>query len=247
MKSVLISIQPKWVNKIASGEKTIEVRKTRPKLETPFKCYIYCTEGDALAYPCINYPKFDIHRANNGTLKGRLMTKKEREQSDYLYANGKVIGEFVCDRICNYECELWNDEAYELIRQFNYDEYGEIEYEHGAENNENCEMLNKACLTWQDIRKYLGQGLNTCYAWHISDLKIYDKPKDLSEFYIYDGEKRRPSIDCKHKKPGYSHDWCLQMDGRFCNQCLCDKKRLKGPPQSWQYIEVGCNYERNFV
>jgi predicted transcriptional regulator len=47
MKSVLISIQPKWVEKIASGEKTIEVRKTRPKLETPFKCYIYCTYGKA--------------------------------------------------------------------------------------------------------------------------------------------------------------------------------------------------------
>ena len=28
MKSVLISIQPKWVEKIARGEKTIEVRKT---------------------------------------------------------------------------------------------------------------------------------------------------------------------------------------------------------------------------
>ena len=41
MKSVLISIQPKWVEKIVKGEKTIEVRKSRPKIETPFKCYIY--------------------------------------------------------------------------------------------------------------------------------------------------------------------------------------------------------------
>ena len=39
-KSVLISIQPKWCELIASGKKTIEVRKTAPKLETPFKCYI---------------------------------------------------------------------------------------------------------------------------------------------------------------------------------------------------------------
>lgn len=44
-KAVLISIRPKWVEKIASGEKTIEVRKTRPKLATPFKCYIYCSRG----------------------------------------------------------------------------------------------------------------------------------------------------------------------------------------------------------
>ncbi len=42
-KAVMLSVRPKWCEKIASGEKTIEVRKTRPKLETPFKCYIYCT------------------------------------------------------------------------------------------------------------------------------------------------------------------------------------------------------------
>lgn len=41
----MLSVRPKWVEKIANGEKTIEVRKTRPKLETPFKCYIYCTQA----------------------------------------------------------------------------------------------------------------------------------------------------------------------------------------------------------
>ena len=44
-KVVLISIRPEWVEKILSGEKTLEVRKDRPKLETPFKCYIYCTNS----------------------------------------------------------------------------------------------------------------------------------------------------------------------------------------------------------
>ena len=43
--AVLISIRPEWVEKILSGEKTLEVRKNRPKLETPFKCYIYCTNS----------------------------------------------------------------------------------------------------------------------------------------------------------------------------------------------------------
>ena len=49
-KAVLISIRPQWCQKIASGEKTIEVRKTKPKLETPFKCYIYC-KLDGLKHP----------------------------------------------------------------------------------------------------------------------------------------------------------------------------------------------------
>lgn len=44
-KAIMLSIRPKWCGKIASGEKTIEVRKTRPKLDTPFKCYIYCTQS----------------------------------------------------------------------------------------------------------------------------------------------------------------------------------------------------------
>ena len=43
MKAVLISIRPEWVEKIANEWKTIEVRKTKPYLDTPFKCYIYCT------------------------------------------------------------------------------------------------------------------------------------------------------------------------------------------------------------
>lgn len=71
MKSVLISIQPKWCELIASGEKTLEVRKTRPKLETPFKCYIYATK--------VKPGWFDL-------------AKKER-------FDGKVIGEFACDNI----------------------------------------------------------------------------------------------------------------------------------------------------
>lgn len=73
-KAVLISIRPEWVEKILSGEKTLEVRKTRPKLETPFKVYIYCTAGN-LSY-----------EVNNG------MTCN--------ISGGKlVVGEFVCDRI----------------------------------------------------------------------------------------------------------------------------------------------------
>lgn len=44
-KAVLISIRPEWVEEIANDRKTIEVRKTKPNLEMPFKCYIYCTNA----------------------------------------------------------------------------------------------------------------------------------------------------------------------------------------------------------
>ena len=46
MKAVLMSIRPTWAQKIDSGEKTVEVRKSFPvKLKTPFKVYLYCTKG----------------------------------------------------------------------------------------------------------------------------------------------------------------------------------------------------------
>ncbi|MBP5781471.1 MAG: hypothetical protein J6X34_09600 [Clostridia bacterium] len=44
MKAVMISIRPNWCEMIASGKKIVEVRKTKPKLDPPFKCYIYCTK-----------------------------------------------------------------------------------------------------------------------------------------------------------------------------------------------------------
>lgn len=78
MSSVLISIQPKWCELIANGRKTIEIRKTRPNIETPFKCYIYC---------CAN--KNGVH----DLLEMHCTDGKIRK------ANRRVIGEFVCDDI----------------------------------------------------------------------------------------------------------------------------------------------------
>ena len=89
MKSVLISIQPKWCELIASGEKTLEVRKTKPKLEVPFKCYIYCTKGNDMLL-VLN----TISRMEHGfsTVCANL---KDAEWD--CAGNGKVIGEFICD------------------------------------------------------------------------------------------------------------------------------------------------------
>jgi len=84
MKSVLISIRPKWCEKIAAGEKTIEVRKTRPKLETPFIAYIYCTKNAKMQFwTGPRYSYVDDHSHNAFDRCG----------------NGKVIGRFVCDKI----------------------------------------------------------------------------------------------------------------------------------------------------
>ena len=81
--AVLISIKPKWCELIASGEKSIEVRKTGPKAERPFKCYIYCTKDGADSathfYECADGSWWDDGKTYSAFL------------------SGYVIGEFTCD------------------------------------------------------------------------------------------------------------------------------------------------------
>lgn len=168
MKTVMISIKPKWVAKIASGEKTIEVRKTRPKIDTPFKCYIYETK-------CYD------------TLFGKGNPKK------LWISGGKVIGEFVCDRIL--ESFLNNNDGW---------------------------FIEKGCLTQDEIDKYQGDKA-ILYGWHISDLVIYDEPKELSEF----------AQSCNYKGLCFS---CKRASFDNVGNVEC-KNKLTRPPQSWCYVE----------
>lgn len=165
MKAVLISIQPKWCELIANGKKTVEVRKTKPKLETPFKCYIYQTRKTWV---------YDIY--------SRI--------ADW---QGKVIGEFVCAKIETL-CERVNKGT----------------YRHAVLNMD--AVAKYAQMKPNEIINYIG--LKPAYGWHISDLVIYDKPKELREF-----EKPREYIYTNYRK----------RNSFF--------KGITRPPQSWCYIE----------
>ena len=184
MKSVLISIQPKWCELIASGKKTVEVRKTRPKLDVPFKVYIYETKA------------YD-------TLFGNGKPKK------LCVGGGKVIGEFVCNHITRIE----------VLKSGLFT---------GGNPNGHCvSVVESSMLSAVEIKDYANNKANV-YGWHISDLVIYDKPKELSHFlqyceYDYDIDK---CIGCK--KTSYND----------LGQECCDR-RITRPPQSWCYVEGG--------
>lgn len=180
-KAIMLSIRPKWVEKIANGEKTIEVRKTRPKLDTPFKCYIYCTLP--------KYPHEDF-----------ITTDYPMPQ---FYGGGKVIGEFTCDRI--YELETKS--------------HGGSYYVKGEEQPTTNDVARQSCLTLKDMHEYLKGG--TGYGWHIVDLKIYDTPRELSEF-----ERPYECNECDAK-------WATE-----CNACH-EEGKIKRAPQSWCYVEEG--------
>lgn len=148
MKSVLISIKPKYCELIANGKKTIEVRKTRPKIKTPFKCYIYCTSVKNLSLK----EYVEIHSKTGGVVDNW---------------NGKVIGEFVCDNIYTilYHSDLLFSKDFYLISYITYIR----------------DIIKNSCLSLNEMIDY-ANGKEVIYAWHISDLKIYDEPKELNEF-----------------------------------------------------------------
>ena len=150
-KAVLISIRPEWCQKIMAGRKTIEVRRTRPKMNPPCKCYIY---------KC---------------------------------GNGKVVGEFLCDQIIE-------DRTY----------------------GHNEEFYRAACMSAYDAAAYAMQ--SPMYGWHISNLKIYDTPKELIEFHTW---KKCKSCN----KSGYESTACI-----YDENCIIPAAITKAP-QSWCYVE----------
>ncbi|MDE5994865.1 MAG: ASCH domain-containing protein [Oscillospiraceae bacterium] len=207
MKSILMSIQPKWCELIASGKKTVEVRKTKPKTDEPFKVYIYCTKPSKkhqriCGSMVLNYDELYLHPTEG--IKYGDSIEFRRCNNDYTednFLNGKVIGEFVCNEIS----------AGYLIEPF-----GDF-------------IQKRTCLTYDEISKYSnGKPL---YSWRISDLVIYDKPKELSEFHKpckcldeYEGEVYCDCLNCEDA--GDSDDGVLACD-----------RTLKRPPQSYCYVE----------
>ena len=178
-KTVLISIRPEWVEEIANRRKTIEIRKTKPNLETPFKCYIYCTN----ARPFLVWGH--VFRGDWATKFTRLSGLGRAEANKiWDVFNGHVAGEFVCDRIDTINPETEPYGTYDVDDDF----------------IAQTRLVNGALWDY-------GKGA-TLYGWHISNLKIYDTPRELSKFT---GLRTGPGS--------------------------IELRVLERPPQSWCYVE----------
>lgn len=205
MKAVLLSTRPKWCEKICHEigtdkngkpiyEKSIEVRKTKPSIPTPFKVLLYCTSSNV--HDCLLVGGQSVSLTYAINYKSAIPVGCE-------IGNGKVIGEFICDKV------------YPIKYQGN--RYSVADEEQSVTN----EIARQSCLDYDDMVSYLGN--KDGYGWHISQLKIYDKPKELSEF-------KRP---CSYKGLCFS---CKRAhfygDGSF----VCTNKVTR-PPQSWCYVQ----------
>ena len=204
MKSVLISIRPKWCEKITSGEKTIEVRKTAPK-EVPFKAYIYVTRPKKF-YKCGAVSTSDeLLWLANGKVEIGDGFKFWADGDEYQCLNGRIICEFICNEVEEFH-------EWELSPQGKFADFERERLE---------KFLTDACLSEEEVVRYR-ENLPYCkplYGWHISDLKIYDKPKELSEF-------RKPFIDYVPPK-----------ESKMVNPKIGISEYVNRPPQSWIYVE----------
>lgn len=195
-KAVMLSVRPKWCEKIASGEKTIEVRKTRAKLKTPFRCYIYCTIGGQ---------DLNIPISQERLMRDYLETGSMKSLNCPL-GNGKVIGEFTCERIVPITYDggrLWCPT--------------------------NAAFSPATCLSQAEIIAYIGDK-GRCYGWHITDLRIYDVPRELSEFWRSCPEYSELSTNCL-----VCENVCGDSDETDCN--TDGRIYLRRAPQSWCYVE----------
>ncbi len=197
-EAVLQSVQPKWCEMIISGRKTVELRKTRPKCETPFKVYIYCTKSkEHFVHGGIVESLDDLYRMPNGTIKhgysGELICCDEPYTKNN-FLNGKVIGEYICDSIEDYS--KWEFDLPSLYRHIKL----------------------HSCVDYDMLYEYFPTKKG--YGWHISNLVIYDKPKELKEF-------KRPCIKNNNCISCSRYDY---MSGNCHNE-------IQKPPQSWCYVE----------
>ena len=165
MKAVLLSIRPEWCDLIIQHKKTVELRKTRPNLQTPFKVYIWCTKAR----------KFWARIHGNG----------------WQQLDERIIGEFICDDIRRVGPE------YCVVEE-------DIEF-----------AIAGSCLTVPQVKDYAEwksglsyADLKDLYGWHISNLRIYDRPRKLQE-----------------------------LTGLRNTRFGMEPVEISRPPQSWRYVE----------
>lgn len=86
-------------------------------------------------------------------------------------------------------------------------------------------VCSKSRLSSQELVKYIGLG-GTGYGWHISDIVIYDKPKELIEF------KRPCDGNCQECRYALWQTYTFISESKIVG---CTQK--VSVPQSWCYVE----------
>lgn len=213
---ILASIKPYYYYLIAEKKKKIEVRKTALK-NLPQDIAFYMSK-DEKSFAKIPKEFQEKYRKHFGKVGLAIVCDKIEDfycaSVSYSKENNLGYGQFVDNGV--YKVNGWHEG---IVFERN-DRY--------IETMLNNDDLKEMCLSAQELFDYIGVGKHL-YTWHISDLKIYDKPKELSEFYTIDESGSDCCVACVyHETP---------LDEMPCRTCTSERRYLYRPPQSWQYVE----------
>lgn len=184
MKAIMISIKPEWVAKILNGEKTIEIRKTMPKCDLPIDVYIYCTKEKPRA----------ILTDKGCVLANKLPVGGNSQYKSGYSLSGQVVAKFTLNKVEEISCEKFNIETKSLCEK---------------------DLLKLSCLALEELRDYGDfvysdncASISSLYAWHISNLVIFDKPRELSEFKTHKTYNLKDLHNCHLSLNKAPQSWC---------------------------------------
>ena len=181
---LLLPIKPQHLVDILNGKKTIEIRKYMPKCDLPIEVLCYCTKQKQFWHVgCMGYYSDDL-----------------------WYHPVKKI--YICDDSCELMClpegytytkdNFLNKKVVAKFTLKNIDDLSK--YANKFKDGFFYETLEKACVNTEYLQKYT-HNKPILYAWHIDNLVIFDKPKELSEYgikqapkkycYVYENEEEK--------------------------------------------------------
>jgi len=221
MKAVMKSVSPRICEKVANGDCTVLVSKTAPKCGVPFKGYIYATKGTQGNSLLISKDGRhaiigDYRNAFNCDVDGNV---------DWNIGNEHVIGEFVCDKIIEWQYN--HDHKYYVDYPNDCTSYFPYLKCHSEATDLKCSELEK-----------LGKG-KPLYGWRISDLKIYDEPKQVSDFFKPCPDPYHYYRACKYgiiTIPPDEEEYALYHGGQYDYWEEHCGNILRNPPKGWQYV-----------
>ena len=220
MKAILISDHAIWCALMMNGIKKTEVRKGTALYKATKKLideygfaefYVYCTKKEDIArigrlggdeFICERYPLTEV---------------QFKSMNSGYSAKGKVIFKFRCYKVEEIKIHFLNKQlTYRIASR----------YEYTTKSLSNSQLKNSSCLSNDEMNnyfKYVYDKNVVGTAIHISDLEIFDRPRELCEFHT--NIKKEPPEEL------------------LCPECgkpmeYYEYKYLTKAPQSWCYVEV---------
>lgn len=227
MKSIIQKLTPKDCEAIVLGKQNVILSRVTTKLEYPFTVYIYCAKD-----------KYQLYGDGQNVVADHFSLLNEKAQKGFEKTsklslwNGKIIGEYTCNEIHDFpftdiSSAIANRKAVKLPLT--------------------DEILLNSGISWEQAYKFSSGLQKDIYGWHVTNLIIYDQPKELNQFMIIDKDKLKA---CPYRRriytnPDYTNGVLLpggyvcekEAELDFCRGCADIYTPLINPPRNWCYVE----------